>query len=488
MLQLFNRIKAWLRTPQLHPPVIASAARQSMPLADDAHAHLVPFDENLLERSRTQWQFGDWASLANLGRDILQHHPDRAKLALLAAAGHQGLGNAADARQLTRLAIDWGCSKKLVTQILISGVHNTLGRAAALSGLVNRSQHHFESAISLDKSGADQRLLSQARIAGQFNQLGLSNGSNLEKKISHETNIVSKYFGFEDGSNSCLSASNLSINENISTLDDLKSCIWIKEIEASKHALLSRRKLVSKFVASKSHPIKNLMVSILLPTMRPSNIEIIIKNIALQSYENIELILIPQFYSDSQVDYVTEKITDSCSNLKNLVVLRLADDIPLGARLNKAIEVSAGSYWAKMDDDDLYFPNYLSDMLLPFCLDDYAVTGKSEQFIYLSEINKMLLKNPGGRDRISFISGATFVVNKTVAGSLRFGESSSGEDTYLINMAKEKKMKIYAADPFNHIVIRSKSLDDHTWKFSTDAFLQKGVIVGNEMCLELVVV
>jgi hypothetical protein len=71
MLLLFNRIKAWLRTSQLPLPVIASAARQTMTLADDAHAHLVPFDENLLERSRTQWQFGDWASLATLDRDTL---------------------------------------------------------------------------------------------------------------------------------------------------------------------------------------------------------------------------------------------------------------------------------------------------------------------------------------------------------------------------------------------------------------------------------
>ncbi len=46
-------------------------------------AHPVPYDENLLERARTQWQFGDWASLMKLERDTLQHHPDRAKLALL---------------------------------------------------------------------------------------------------------------------------------------------------------------------------------------------------------------------------------------------------------------------------------------------------------------------------------------------------------------------------------------------------------------------
>ncbi len=76
-------------------------------------------EKALLERSSTQWQFGDWDSLAKLERDTLQHLPDRAKLALLAAAGHLQLGNDQAAFQCTRMAQDWGCSKKLISQILI---------------------------------------------------------------------------------------------------------------------------------------------------------------------------------------------------------------------------------------------------------------------------------------------------------------------------------------------------------------------------------
>ena len=166
MRHLFNRIKAWLRTPP--QSVIASEAQQSMPPTHDAHVHLVPYDENLLERSRTQWQFGDWASLAALSRDTLQHHPDRAKLALLAAAGHQGLGNDSEARQHTRLAIDWGCSKKLVTQILISGVHNTLGRAAAVSGQEQRAHKHFQASIEAGAPSSAVGLLTQARVSHQL--------------------------------------------------------------------------------------------------------------------------------------------------------------------------------------------------------------------------------------------------------------------------------------------------------------------------------
>jgi FkbM family methyltransferase len=141
----------------------------------DAAGHLVPYDENLLERARTQWQFGDWQSLANLDRDTLQHHPDRAKLVLLAAAGRLQIGQDSEARQYIRLAQDWGCSKKHISQVLISGVHNSIGIAAAVGAHQQRAALHFEKAISIGSPSSDIQLMTQARTAhqvGDFDQMG----------------------------------------------------------------------------------------------------------------------------------------------------------------------------------------------------------------------------------------------------------------------------------------------------------------------------
>jgi hypothetical protein len=177
---LFERFKTWLARQLSAPEKEATtaykeqAADQNHLQADDQTAqHLVPYDENLLERSRTQWQFGDWASLTQLARDTLQHHPDRAKLALLAAAGHLQQGNRTEARQFTRLAQDWGCSKKRVSQILISGVHNSLGRAAAVSDQGQRALQHFQYAIQAGAPKSEVRLLSAARVTQQLGLLGL---------------------------------------------------------------------------------------------------------------------------------------------------------------------------------------------------------------------------------------------------------------------------------------------------------------------------
>ena len=138
----------------------------------------VPYDDQLLERVRSQWQFGDWVSLAALSRDALQHHPDRARVALLVAAGHQQLGDGASARHFTRLAQGWGCSNRLISQILIAGVHNTLGRAAAIAHQPARALGHFTGAIATGTPGTDVRLFAQARASEQLTQLGLLAGAS----------------------------------------------------------------------------------------------------------------------------------------------------------------------------------------------------------------------------------------------------------------------------------------------------------------------
>lgn len=151
-------------TPQLQHDGGSTAVREG--------DHPVPFDEALLDRSRTQWQFGDWEALATLTQEQLQHHPERAKLALLAAAGQQQLGRAEEAKTLTRQALDWGCSPHLVRQILISGMHNSLARANAILGQEQEAMKHFEAAIDTGTPNAD-RLVKAARATFQLNQVGV---------------------------------------------------------------------------------------------------------------------------------------------------------------------------------------------------------------------------------------------------------------------------------------------------------------------------
>lgn len=125
---------------------------------------LEPHDEHLLNRARTQWQFGDWGSLAELSIEQIQHHPERARLALLVAAGYQQLGHQGDTRHFARMAREWGCERSLIGRVLISGVYNTLGRARALVGHSTRAQQHIQTALAVGAPSQALALLTIARL------------------------------------------------------------------------------------------------------------------------------------------------------------------------------------------------------------------------------------------------------------------------------------------------------------------------------------
>lgn len=178
---MLHSVMKWLRRLIGPPPREPRPATIALPdrsgssiggqmaiFTDEYTETIAPYDENLLERAKTQWQSGDWQSLAAIDYNNLEHHPDRAKLALLAAAGHAQLGDMATARQLFELANDWGCSKRLIAQILIAGVHNNLGRAAASSSQEARAIEHFQRSVAISDPNSDpnsdQKLLSKIRI------------------------------------------------------------------------------------------------------------------------------------------------------------------------------------------------------------------------------------------------------------------------------------------------------------------------------------
>jgi FkbM family methyltransferase len=122
---------------------------------------------------RTAWCMGDWEMLANVSIRGFTHHPERDRIALLVASAQQQLGQHDEARHNVRLALSWGCAPRFVAQILIAGVHNTLGRAAALTRDSDRSKQHFHAAVLPSATEADMPLLSQVRSLREMSRLAL---------------------------------------------------------------------------------------------------------------------------------------------------------------------------------------------------------------------------------------------------------------------------------------------------------------------------
>lgn len=149
---------------------------EAQPSLELAEQEMTPIlegsDEATLARAKTHWFFGEWHQLAALDLDSLHTHPDRDRFALLIASAHQQLGEHEKAHACTRMSLNWGCPPRVVAQVLIAGVHNTLGRTAALKQDEPRIAHHFEAAVAAIGS-KDTALVSHARSVREMARMGL---------------------------------------------------------------------------------------------------------------------------------------------------------------------------------------------------------------------------------------------------------------------------------------------------------------------------
>lgn len=222
------------------------------------------------------------------------------------------------------------------------------------------------------------------------------------------------------------------------------------------------------YQSSASEPL----VSIITCTRRPNMIDRIVENMTRQNHPNCELILVLQDFSSAQKDELIAKLKSKHSNIKRIeVIANDSPDVTLGERFNHASDYAKGEYIAKMDDDDFYFANYLSDMLIPFTFGDYGLVGKKELYMYLSGSKKLIKRFHGFKHQeVDFVAGPTFLIKKSVFDRIKFESINTSEDSNFIKAVKAAGHKIYATDPFGFIQYRSDP-KNHTWGISDEEIL-----------------
>ncbi|MFT0861688.1 FkbM family methyltransferase [Ancylobacter sp. G4_0304] len=128
---------------------------------------------DLLELYRRKWREGDWEDLATQDLVAIEAHPERARLTLFVAAALSQVGDLAAARSLLRQAAAWGCKRPLIANMMLSMVHNSLGRAAASIKDDAGADEHFAAAIRLVEPHEDAALLARGRRVRETARMGL---------------------------------------------------------------------------------------------------------------------------------------------------------------------------------------------------------------------------------------------------------------------------------------------------------------------------
>jgi len=129
-----------------------------------------------LQLAKTLWVEGDWAALIALANDI-DDDADNTQLRIYLAAAYAQLDDCTNALASWQLVEQIGGEDRNERlwryRLLLSGVHNSLARARAVNGELQKSQEHWNISLDLIIYGPQQRLAAEVRAKQQLKQLGL---------------------------------------------------------------------------------------------------------------------------------------------------------------------------------------------------------------------------------------------------------------------------------------------------------------------------
>ena len=210
-------------------------------------------------------------------------------------------------------------------------------------------------------------------------------------------------------------------------------------------------------------------VSVLMPTMRPENVARCLENFKKQTYPDKELILIL-----NNAEFHLDAIRRDAESIPNVQVLRVGGRTTLGDCLNRGVEAASGKYIAKMDDDDHYGEQYVSDAVLAASFSDAEVVGKGAFFTYFEESDTTALAEVTREHTFTFfVTGGTLFIRTDVVRENPFDSVSLREDTNFLYAAAQAGCRIYSADRFNFVRVRTRRLSDHADQTPDSEFLKK---------------
>lgn len=193
--------------------------------------------------------------------------------------------------------------------------------------------------------------------------------------------------------------------------------------------------------------------TVVMPTMRPEKLEFALQQILGQKGVELEVLVATHGFKAPEHKYAQVKFFD------------FSNQESLGNCLNAIIEEATGDYIAKMDDDDLYGPNYLRDQINALRYTGATVVGKQASYLYLENTDELVLRK-AWREHLwtDLVLGATLVADRNTFQTTKFQDLKRGEDTRFLADVAAKGGQIYSSDRFNYIQIRSGR--NHTWDVS----------------------
>lgn len=210
-------------------------------------------------------------------------------------------------------------------------------------------------------------------------------------------------------------------------------------------------------------------ISAVVPTNRTHELDNVFANLGRQDHPAVELVLVLHGLETDDPD-LRRRAAEA--GVQELTIVHADASLTLGACMNLGVDASEGRYIAKMDDDNIYGPRYLSDLLAAFAYTDAGIVGKWAHYVWLRSSGAVVLRYPDSEHRYERrIQGGSMLFAGDVARDVRFSDIPRAVDSDILDRSMEQGVRVYSGDRYNYVSVRGDDRHSHTWTVTDSTFL-----------------
>jgi len=222
-------------------------------------------------------------------------------------------------------------------------------------------------------------------------------------------------------------------------------------------------------------------VSVVVSTNRPEMLDRVVANVALQDHPSLELVL--ALHGDG-FPAADPTAPDGLA----LTVLRFAADAVFGHVLSAASAAASGEWVAKMDDDDWYGAEHISDLVFAAGYSGADLVGKGSEFVYLEGAGTTIRRGLGtGEAPSRTLSGGTLLVRSSVLRDIDGWRGlPRGVDVALIDDVASAGGTLWRTHPFGYLLNRTPVEEHrHTWDVDDHYFERQAEQTWDGLALDV---
>lgn len=210
-------------------------------------------------------------------------------------------------------------------------------------------------------------------------------------------------------------------------------------------------------------------VSIVLASRRPEYLAHAVTQVNRQSYAPRELVLVA--HGDEFPPGLATRLQAEVDG--DVVLVRAPASWSLGEALNAGVDAASGELITKIDDDDWYGPDHLTDLVLAWRYSGAPLVAKGAEFVYLKQLDITLRRFTGGAERTtrSLGGGAMLMARADLRAVGGWPRVPHRVDQALITAVEERVGRTYRTHGYGYVLHRHGVL--HTWTTDVDYFLEQ---------------